>query len=153
DKLYAYLQDDVTRKRPSVDLILDLASEDVAERRAAGVMLTDHGALARAEIVQKTSDLTSPSGSSELAQFVRLDPRILSFLLGRNQVAGRLLDVVQVIPPASVEDELFVDASIAERVSRLIERAGGPATSEPQRLVLYLHGPRGVGRRELALKI
>jgi hypothetical protein len=152
DKLYAYLQDDITRKRPSVDLILDLACDDEAQRRAGRALLTDHGALVRAEIVQKTGDPASPSGSSGLAQFLRLDPRILGFLLDRAHVDSRLLGLVRVFPPAAAESDLFVDPSIEQRVARLLERGGSLETSDLRRLVLYLHGPEGVGRRELALK-
>ena len=42
DTLYAYLQDDVTRKRPSVDLILDLLCTSEAERwRARTTVFSD----------------------------------------------------------------------------------------------------------------
>jgi len=151
DKLYAYLQDDITRRRPSVDLILDLLCDGDAQRRAERTTLTDHGALVRAEIVQRITDATSPSGSSGLAQFLQLDPRILSFLLDRGGVDGRLLELVRVVPPTSLERDLFVDPSIEDRIARLLDRVGALQTSEPHRLVLYLHGPEGVGRRELAL--
>ena len=35
EKLYAYLQDDVTRKKPSVDLVLKLLCETMPEKLAA----------------------------------------------------------------------------------------------------------------------
>ena len=52
DKFYAYLQDDITRKRPSVDLILDLACETTTTARRP-CDADRSGALVRAEIAQK----------------------------------------------------------------------------------------------------
>jgi hypothetical protein len=47
DTLYAYVQDDITRKKPSVDLVLDLlcASED--ERWRLMAIFSGHGTLVR----------------------------------------------------------------------------------------------------------
>lgn len=148
DTLYAYLHDDITRKRPSIGLIVDLACDHDAEGRAGHAPLTDHSVLFRAEILQKTIDPASPSGSSGFAQFLRLDPRILAFLLDRSHIDSRLLGLVQMFPPAA-DRQIFVDPSIEQRVVRLLERFG---TLDAKRLVLHLHGPEGVGRREFALK-
>ena len=76
---------------------------------------------------------------------------MLSFLLDRNHVDSRLVDLVQVIPPAAV-DALFVEPSIEERVVRLVERVEEAGMSDPRLPRALLYGPNGVGRRELALK-
>jgi len=81
DTLYAYLQDDVTRKRPSVDLVLDLFCASEAERwRARTTVFSDQAPLFRHGILHKGEDPRSPSGSSGLAQFLQLDPRMLHYL-------------------------------------------------------------------------
>jgi hypothetical protein len=151
DRLYAYLQDDLTRKRPSVDLVLDLLCDDAAQRRAGGGMLSGHGTLVRADILQTIGDPASPSGSSGLAQFLRLDPRMLGFVLGRSQVDSRLLHLVRVYGPAAPNGRLLVDGAIEAGVARLLERAVVSPAPDRRRPIVYLHGPDGVGRRELAL--
>src|ERR1017187_4448796 len=45
DRLYAYLQDDITRKRPSVDLILELLCDTEAQRWSARKLLGDSATL------------------------------------------------------------------------------------------------------------
>ena len=39
DRLYAYLQDDITRQRPSTDLVLDLLCSDETDRSSASSMV------------------------------------------------------------------------------------------------------------------
>src|SRR5882672_3991160 len=57
DTLYAYLQDDVTRKRPSVDLVLDLLCASEAERwRARTTVFSDQAPLFRHGILHKGED-------------------------------------------------------------------------------------------------
>src|SRR5205823_5566831 len=106
DKLYAYLQDDITRKKPSVDLVLDLLCETEADKWNARSFLSEQAPLMRGGILEKVGDPRSPSGSSGLAEILKLDPRILSFLLGRNYLDALTLDLADFdrLSPA----ELFV---------------------------------------------
>jgi hypothetical protein len=143
DKLYAYLQDDVTRKRPSVDLVLDLLGDDPEQRRAKRTRLTRQAPLVQRAILQEIPDPGSPSGASDLARFLALDPRILGFLTGSADLDARLTDLVTLDDPADGSVG-FVDPAIEERVLHLVERAAEP-------LVLFLHGPDGGSKRQLAL--
>lgn len=152
DKLYAYLQDDITRKKPSIDLVLDLCCETEADKWHARTLLSEHAPLMRAGILQKIDDPHSPSGSSGLAQFLKLDPRILGFLLGENHVDARLIDLVRVHSPSRTDPDPFVDKAITTKLLHLTRRHfGEQQTTEKKKLVLYLHGPYGVGKRDLAL--
>ena len=82
DTLYAYLQDDITRKRPSVDLVLDVLCPSEAERwRARTAVFSDQAPLFRHGILHRVEDPRSPSGSSGLAQFLQLDQRMLHYIL------------------------------------------------------------------------
>jgi ATP-dependent 26S proteasome regulatory subunit len=148
DRLYAYLQDDITRKKPSVDLALDLLCETEPDRWKATQVLCDHAPLLRAGILQRIEDPHSPSGSSGLAQFIRLDPRVLGFLLGRPFVDSRLADFVQVQRPATAAG--MVPQLIVSELVSLVRARLGEAASVSRMLAIYLHGPRGVGRRALA---
>ncbi len=151
DKLYAYLQDDITRKKPSVDLVLDLLCETEADKWNARAFLSEHAPLMRASILQKADDPQSPSGSSGLAQFLKMDPRILGFLLGRNSIDARLIDLARLHSPSPVPDDLFVDPAITTKLLHLTQRHIAAQATEKKKLVLYLYGPYGVGKQELAL--
>ena len=57
DTLYAYLQDDITRKRPSVDLVLDVLCPSEAERwRARTTVFSDQAPLFRHGILHRVED-------------------------------------------------------------------------------------------------
>ena len=61
DTLYAYLQDDITRKRPSVDLVLDVLCPSEAERwRARTAVFSDQAPLFRHGILHRVEDPRSP---------------------------------------------------------------------------------------------
>jgi AAA+ superfamily predicted ATPase len=152
DRIYAYLQDDVTRKRPSVDLVLELLCEGEAERWAARALFAPQAPLMHAGILLPVDDPQSPSGSSGLAQFLRLDPRILHFVLGHAGVDARVERMVRLQPAPADVDALPLDPEVKETLLAFGERwAGGDAPDG--RMVVHLHGPPGVGKREMALAV
>lgn len=153
DKLYAYVQDDITRKKPSVDLALDLLCDTQADRWTARTIFSDHAPLFRAGILHTADDLQSPSGSSGLARFLKLDPRILNYLLGNNNIDGRLIGIAQVFGPPTSIDHILVDSLIKTRLLNLTKHHFSMQNPGKKRLVLHFHGPCGVGKRELALGI
>ncbi|MEV6871437.1 AAA family ATPase [Amycolatopsis sp. NPDC051128] len=140
DRLYAYLQDDITRIRPSVDLVLQLLCEDERDRWLAGRAFTGNAPLLRHGILDVVEDPQSPSGSSGLARLLTLDPRIMRFLLGENEPDARLAGHAEVEHPAGPPE--LVDPEAGDRMFRLVSR-------HPER-VWYLSGPAGAGTRELA---
>ncbi|OPY74871.1 MAG: ATP-dependent zinc metalloprotease FtsH [Syntrophorhabdus sp. PtaU1.Bin153] len=153
DKLYAYLQDDVTRKKPSIDLVLDLLCATETTKWQSRVLFSDSAPLFRTGILQKADDPQSPSGSSGLAQFLKLDPRIVGYLLGDNSIDGRLADAVTFVHPFSSMDHVFVDGAIKTRLLDFVPAYFSEDNAGPRKLILHFHGPYGVGKQELARAI
>jgi hypothetical protein len=151
DRLYAYLQDDITRKRPSVDLVLELLCETEAECWSGRRLFCATAPLLRAGLLEQVDDPHSPSGSSGLAQFLRLDPRVCHYLLGSNPLDARLVDLVRLFRPDGVPNPLAMEPSVPANVLGLVEHYLAPGGTEPHKLVVYLHGPYGAGKRDLAL--
>ena len=152
DRLYAYLQDDITRKRPSVDLILELLCDTEAQRWSARKLLGDGATLLRAGLIRKVDDPHSPSGSSGLAQFLKLDARIGDFLWGGYQIDARLAGACRLLRPSGDADKSIASPTAAG-LWKLIERHMAPGNQDARKLVIFLHGPHGVGKRELALDL
>jgi hypothetical protein len=153
DRLYAYVQDDITRKRPSVDLVLSLLCDTQAERWRARHAFSVAAPLFRAGILHMLDDHQSPSGSSDLARFIRLDPRILNFLLENNSVDDRLAGITTIYRPELPIDHILVEPAVKARLLNLTRRHFSARPADRRRLVVYLHGPYGVGKRDLALGI
>jgi len=153
DLIYAYLQDDIARKRPSCDLVLDLLCLTESERWAARAWLAPHAPLIHAGIIELIDDPLSPSGSSGLAQFVRLDPRILRFILGESTFDARLSGMMRLLQPDGAADLLAVDPGAKDAMLGFARRWAARADAARPRVVLNLRGPRGVGKRSLALAV
>jgi SpoVK/Ycf46/Vps4 family AAA+-type ATPase len=153
DKVFVYLQDDIARKKPSIDLVLNLLCEADAERWKARGIFSLHAPLLRSGILQVVDDHTSPSASSDLARFLTVDPRILDYLLGNTGIDKRLADSAQLfLSPVSMDDVLL-DTAVKNRILNIVLGHLDPAKPRGKKLVLHLYGPRGVGKRDLALGI
>ncbi|GLY37802.1 ATPase AAA [Amycolatopsis sp. NBRC 101858] len=143
DRLYAYLQDDITRQRPSVDLVLDLVCAGERERWAAQAVFDDSAPLLRSGILRPVEDPHSPSGSSGLGRFLALDPRITRFLLGTAGLDARLAGHARLYPATGLEAGPRPEAGLADRMVRL---------GEHRPVVFYLQGQAGSGKRALAMR-
>ena len=152
DRLYAYLQDDITRQRPSVDLVLDLLCDSEIERWQARRLLTEGSALIRAGLIETLDDPYSPSGSTGLARFLGLDPGIRGFVLGERRVDPRLDARARIEPVPGPATEPYLDSAVIGAVADLIKGQLGPGRDEQRPLAVRLSGPAGSGQRELAVR-
>ncbi len=109
--------------------------------------------MLRARLLRKVDDPHSPSGSTELAQFLQLDPRICQFLLGSSQIDTRIANSAQLHRPAGESEEVPVDPAITAGLRALVEHRLGPDSVDKRKLILHLHGPEGVGKREIVFHI
>jgi ATP-dependent 26S proteasome regulatory subunit len=142
ERLYAYLQDDVTRKRPSVDLALNLFCRSAEDRLAGIEHFLSSGALIRNHLVELVPDPVATKPPL-LAHYLVIDERIVGFLLGYGAVDRRLA------PHATLWDEEDATEPADPEWTRLghwIRRAH--IQGEPLRL--YFQGVAGSGRRRAA---
>ncbi len=136
ETLYAYLQDDVTRRRPTAGLILSLLAPSRGERLAlharlaAGAPLLRHGLL-----VWVATEDEAPFPSRPL----RLDDRIVHVLLGLDLPDERLAPFARRIAPRAPLREVMLPAGLGPEVLRA-RTGGGPAR-------LVFQGEPGAGRR------
>jgi AAA+ superfamily predicted ATPase len=148
EKLYAYLQDDVTRKRPSVDLAMRLLAPpdaDLATLRrhfaAAAPLLAHH-------LIQLLDDASQPQPAL-IAKALKADERIVQFLLGEDEVDERLRGAVHAIAPQRSFDELLLDDDTRRAFRHAWPQDAAMSTSAPLPALL-LQGPDGAGKRTLA---
>jgi SpoVK/Ycf46/Vps4 family AAA+-type ATPase len=145
ERLYAYLQDDVTRRRPSVDLALNLlcrSAEARLERRAhfeADAPLVRHRLL---RLVSDPSHLDPPL----LAHYLKLDEQIVRFLLGHDGLDARLAPFCRLIAATPSPPDLSLGADIVRALTTLVTEA----RQTSQQLRLLFRGPVGAGQRGVA---
>jgi AAA+ superfamily predicted ATPase len=145
ERLYAYLQDDVTRKRPTVDLVLNLLCTTAREKLAARDRLSASSPLVAGRIVRLVPPLDDPAAPF-LAYAVKVDEQIAGWMLGNRGLDARIAPFCQLVRREVSLDELLLPAATREVLSRLAKRSG----TAPERVRIYLRGLPGTGRRRAA---
>lgn len=152
EKLYAYLQDDVTKKWPSVDLILDLLCRRGPEERIkARVYFFDQSPLLKYRLIAFTGDPNNQPGSL-LSRPLKIDESIVRFLLGFNTVDSQLSSFTGVVNPKREWASLVLDDKLKKQLMNLGSGYfnNEARTNHKQRVVFYLKGPRGAGKKSIA---
>jgi SpoVK/Ycf46/Vps4 family AAA+-type ATPase len=150
ERLYAYLHDDVTRRQPTVDLVLNLICPDLDAKVRARPRFTSVAPLLQHHLVHLQEEPGKGTGSL-LGQTLRLDPRVARFLLDDDAVDDRLQPFARVVGPAASLDELVLPEAFKEQLSKLAEHARAVAQARVGvKLVLYFQGAYGVGKRTAA---
>jgi hypothetical protein len=134
ERLYGYLHDDVTRRKPTVELALRLFCPDLAGSVASRARLSSASPLRAARLLELEDD-----AGTLLGRGLRLDPRVAAYLLGDDCVDDRLRPYARLVLPAAEPAEPL----IPDALSRL-------ARQPPDACVLYLQGAYGTGRRAAA---
>lgn len=143
ERLYAYLQDDVSRRHPTVELILRLLvpgfpddDHGVAQRRAispAGRLWTA-GLLTLADDAARSWPL--------LARPLRLDERVVEYLAGSDTPDARIDDYARLVSSSAAPPDSHVAPATLTSLAHLLIGADGPRGP-----VVYLHGPSGAAKR------
>ncbi|MGE5139283.1 MAG: hypothetical protein ACM3JD_07475, partial [Rudaea sp.] len=136
ERLYAYLQDDITRKRPTVDLALNLLCSTSEERLARRSHFNPEAPLIRYTVLDLISD-PSQIEPPLLASYFKLDEEMVSLLLGQDSL-GRLSTFCEWLAPQAGE----LDDGLA-KLARKAHAARRP-------LRLYFQGAPGAGKRRAA---
>ncbi|WP_119730204.1 ATP-binding protein [Thermomonospora amylolytica] len=146
DRLYAYLQDDIARKRPSVDLAISLHARPAPEGWKALRSFSAQAPLRRWGILRVIDDPYSPSGSTALSQFLQITPRFLAHFLGDRQLdpvlAGLGRRVAARPGPAPADPAGIIERRLAALVGRRAEHGDGA-------LIVHVAGDYGAGHGEL----
>lgn len=141
EKLYAYLQDDVTRKQPSVDLVLGLLSS-TEDRFAAINCFSPAAPLIQNHLVH----LTSPRSDEPvplLSRSIKVDDRILYFLLGSDEVDDRIRSFSYMANMRNRFEDLILSGDEKNRLSSLIKWYSSTETPA----IFFFHGPYGTGKK------
>ena len=152
EHLFAYLHDDVNKKRPTVDLILNLLSASheqklaQRERFLPSAPLRDHRLI---DLLPGTDDVL-------LSRGLRLDPRIANYLLQSEHLAEneppqgsvpeQLSPYVRPVVPRASFANLALPDELHGRFVQLCDRS----ILEERGLIFSLQGPYGVGKRAVA---
>ena len=85
EKVYSYLQNDVTKKRPTVDLVINLLCNSMDEKLSARKYFSPTSSLIKNHLIYLTVD--TPEGQTPLlSRTIKVDERIINYLIGENEI-------------------------------------------------------------------
>ena len=128
ERIYAYLQDDVSRRRPSVDLVLNLLCRSAVEKLARRAHFAPDAPLVLSRLLRLSSE--QPLQPPLLSCLIRLDEQIVRFLLLQRRTRPPVVAGLSAHPPRAGGGRAGLVApgackAVAGRLDR--EGAGGAA--------------------------
>lgn len=145
ERLFGYLQDDITKRRPSVDLALNLLTPSLARKLAERSHFLPDSPLCRHHILTLFEDPAYPQAPL-LGRSLKLDRRIVDYLLGADEVDERLRPFVRMERVEAKSTSLSLAHDVTDRLVVLARQHVD--TQAP--LIFYFHGPVGVGKQHVA---
>lgn len=141
EKIFAYIQDDVTKKRPTVNLALALFCEQPDQRAAARRAFAPDASLVQHRLIQIFED--GQRQSPLLARYIKLDDRIIAILLDQPAIDPLLMSIARLGTPTRPLKSLVLADDLRSQLQRAVaEHRDG--------LILALQGTYGSGRRTIA---
>jgi SpoVK/Ycf46/Vps4 family AAA+-type ATPase len=149
ERLYAYLQDDVTRRRPSVDLALNLLCPSAVAKIQSRARFAPESPLIRHGLVHLLPD-QNQMRPTLLAHYLKVDDQIARWLLGERSLDERLMSFSEFIAPVVSLNDLGLDDGLRRALSSLIGRARIGWRMDWRPITIYFQGPLGAGQRRIA---
>jgi hypothetical protein len=146
ERIYAFLHDDVTRRRPTVGLCLSLLCGSAAERLARRRHFEADAPLVREGLVHLVSD-PNEFEAPLVSRDVVLDERVVAFLLERDELDPRLSACARLLN-RHIESEALPSRRV-DGLANLARRA----LSRGEGLALHFHNGEGVDGRAAALTL
>ncbi|WP_406054288.1 ATP-binding protein [Kribbella sp. NBC_00889] len=147
ERLYGYLQDDVSRCRATVNLILDLISTSPDEKLVRRTLFAADAPLLRNNILQLVSE--ERAHPPLLAQAVVLDEQITGVLLAVDGLDSQLAGYCQLACPPPAR---WAETALSPAARRTVLGAAGAAQGRYP-LRIHLHGPVGSDRAAAAVAL
>jgi AAA+ superfamily predicted ATPase len=145
ERIYAYLQDDVTKRRPTVDLALNLLCDGPQERLDRRLRFASDAPLIRSGMLRLLPDpaLIEPP---LLAQYLRLGERAVRALLGDNSLDSRLASFCGYHSAPAQRADILHQSDIVQRLPAF----AAAARTVGRQIRLLFSGPATSGKREAA---
>jgi SpoVK/Ycf46/Vps4 family AAA+-type ATPase len=142
EKLYSYLQDDVTRKRPTVDLVMKLLCYSWEDKFESRKYFSQAEPLLKNRLLSFTGDEQLPL----LSRPLRIDERIINFLLEANGIDQRIRNFTTIVEPRRSFDELIYEDEHRNGFIEFMKLL--PGMKKP--VMFYFHGTYGSGKKTTA---
>ena len=145
ERLYAYLQDDVTKKRPSVDLVLNLLCPSFQDKLATRDRFSSESSLLKHHLIHLFDD-PSYQNPPLLSKYLKVDEHVVNYLFGSDEIDIRLQTCARLSVPQTCLDDLFLPPDVKHRLVLLSQKK----LVKDDGLIFYFQGPYGTGKQSTA---
>ncbi len=143
ERLYAYLQDDVTKRRPGIDLSLNILCASAGEKLRQRERFASDAPLVRHRLIEVFAD-PHHQNPPLLARFFRLDEQIVRFLLLDDSMDTRLAHFCRMVNASEYQNDQLLADEMRQRLQAV-------AAIQPQSSIrLSFEGPADCGQAEAA---
>lgn len=119
EKIYAYLQNDVTRKRPGVDLVMNLLCPTIDSKLRSRAYFSPSSSLLKYELVHLAGN-----GQHDrlplISSLINVDERIIGFLLGFDEPAIEVRSFSHLVKPECSFDDLILPGDLKSSLKEMI---------------------------------
>jgi len=144
ERIYGYLQDDVTRKRPSVNVVLDLLCWPGVNRLTVLPRFAADVPLFKYHILERVSE-PGQNQPPLLSQTLRVDEAIVAWLLGKYQPHATLENHVTLWQPEGNETDHLLADSVYDALLKHIVSLEQP--------IIVFYGPDGASQDAAARRL
>ncbi len=141
EHLYGYLQDDVTRKFATVNLVLDLLGAPGLERLGLLARFADDAPLFRYHLLEQVT-AQQPGGKhgSLLGEMLVVDSAVIAWLLGGYEPHADLRPHAALFQPEESAEDRLLSVALWPQLERAL----------PNEPLVVLYGPNGAAQRAAA---
>jgi len=147
EKLYAYLQDDITRKKPTLDLVLSLLAP--VDRVSARAAFAPQASLIKYGLI-RVQDQGAEGLNPLLYRPLKLEDRVVSFLLDQQLLDARVEPFTKLLSGLPKRSHPAVSGSwLKDRLVDLLRPEPDRPREDVQPVLVHFHGPAGSGKQAL----
>jgi len=169
ERIYAYLQDNVSLRRPTVDLVLNILCSDALDRLQRRAHFASDAPLIRHNLVHLVPS-SDQAAHSLLAHALEVDGQITNLILNHRHLDSRLVPICQEwsSPPlaitrfdngdspgtgAGVDAPRTMPSTLPAHMYDALHLLARQALSQGDPLLLCFQGEPGLGQQETALSL
>jgi len=148
EKLYAYLNDDITKKHPTVDLVLNLLCISSNCKIHSRKYFNSSESLLKYNLIEFTGENTG----NMLSTFIKVDDRIINYILGIDFIDTRIENYCKLIKQQESLDDLILPEELKEQIENII-KFNLKNQSSDQYSTCLLQGSYGAGKKSISYAI
>jgi len=142
EKVYSYLQNDITKKKPTVGFILDLLFDSIEENISYRQYFLNERSLFRSHLIKFEQ---TQENQYILSKPLKIDNYIVNYILGHEQLDPDLSFCSKKFMPDNMTEDNH--PRIHEKIEKNIVERIKHTQFNNKGIVFYLKGSKGIGRK------